>query len=64
MLYFFFSYPGKAGKHLVERPMFTVLLVIAVIAVAGIIFFLVTELNELEKTVTSLVQKLSKRYEP
>lgn len=44
--------------------MFTVLLFIAVIAVAGIIFYLVTELNELEKTIASLVQKLIKRYEP
>jgi hypothetical protein len=44
--------------------MFIVLLAIAVIAVAGIIFFLVIELNELEKNVTSLVQKLAKRYEP
>jgi hypothetical protein len=44
--------------------MFIVLLVISVIAVAGIIFYLVMELNELEKTITSLVQKLTKRYEP
>jgi hypothetical protein len=44
--------------------MFTVLLVLAVIAVTGIIFYLVMELNELEKTITSLVQKLTRRYEP
>jgi hypothetical protein len=44
--------------------MFTVLLVIAVFAVAGILFYLVMELNELEKTIASLVQKLMKRYEP
>jgi len=44
--------------------MFIVLLVISVIAVAGIIFYLVMELNELEKTITSLVQKLTNRYEP
>lgn len=44
--------------------MFIVLLVISVIAVAGTCFYLVMELNELEKTITSLVQKLTKRYEP
>lgn len=44
--------------------MFIVLLVFAVIAVAGIIFYLSTELNELEKTITSLEQKLTKRYGP
>ena len=44
--------------------MFTVLLAIAVIAVAGILFYLVMELNELEKTISSLAQKLTKRYEP
>jgi len=44
--------------------MFTVLLVIAVLAVTGILFFLLIELNGLEKTVTALAQKLAKRYEP
>jgi Tfp pilus assembly protein PilO len=44
--------------------MFIVLLVFAVLAVAGIIFYLITELNELEKTVTALAEKLRKRYEP
>lgn len=43
--------------------MFTVLLIIAVLAVAVVLFFLVMELNELEKTISSLVQKLTKRYE-
>jgi len=43
--------------------MFIVLLVIAVIAVAGIMFYLLIELNELEKNITALTQKLAKRYE-
>jgi hypothetical protein len=43
--------------------MFTVLLIIAVLAVAVVLFFLVMELNELEKTISTLVQKLAKRYE-
>ena len=43
--------------------MFTVLLIIAVLAVAGILFYLVMELNELEKSISTLVQKLTKRYE-
>lgn len=43
--------------------MFTVLLVCAAVGVIALCFFLVVELNELEKSVTALIQKLTKHYE-
>ena len=43
--------------------MLTVLLVFAVIGVIALLFYLVVELNELEKSVTALVEKITRHYE-
>lgn len=43
--------------------MLIVLLVLAVIGVIALCFFLVVELNELEKSVTALVEKITRHYE-
>ena len=44
--------------------MFYFLLIIAVLAVVALVFYLVVELNEAEKSVVSLVAKLKERYAP
>ena len=44
--------------------MLLVLLMCAVIGVIALCFFLTIELNELEKRITSLVEKIIKHYEP
>ena len=46
-----------------EPYMLTVLLVFAVIGVIALLFYLVVELNELEKNVASLTEKITKHYE-
>jgi hypothetical protein len=43
--------------------MLLVLLIGAVIGAVGLCFFLVVELNELEKRVTALVEKITRHYE-
>jgi hypothetical protein len=43
--------------------MLTVLFVIAVLGVIALLFYLVIEFNELEKSVTALVEKLTQHYE-
>ena len=46
-----------------ERCMLTVLLVFAVIGVIALLFYLVVELNELEKSIAALAEKIAKHYE-
>ena len=43
--------------------MLTVLLIFAVIGVIALLFYLVVELNELEKSITALVEKITMHYE-
>jgi hypothetical protein len=43
--------------------MLTVFFALAVIGTLALLFFLVIELNELEKRVTALVDKIKKHYE-
>ena len=44
--------------------MFTFFLILAVVGIIALLFYLVVELNELEKAVSALVEKLKKHYEP
>jgi hypothetical protein len=44
--------------------MLLVLLIGAVVGVIALCFFLVIELNELEKSVSALVEKINRHYEP
>lgn len=43
--------------------MFTVLLILAAVGVIALCFYLVVELNELEKGVNALVEKITRHYE-
>jgi hypothetical protein len=43
--------------------MLTVLLVFAVIGVIALLFYLVVELNELEKSISALAEKITRHYE-
>jgi hypothetical protein len=44
--------------------MFIVLLILAVMGVIALCFFLLVELNEIEKSISSLVEKITNHYEP
>jgi hypothetical protein len=44
--------------------MLTILFIIAVIGVIALLFYLLIEFNELEKSVTALTEKIAKHYEP
>jgi hypothetical protein len=43
--------------------MLTVLFAIAVLGVIALLFYLIIEFNELEKSVTALTEKIAKHYE-
>ena len=44
--------------------MWTFFFIIALIGVLGLLFYLVLELNELEKRITTLAEAIRKHYEP
>ena len=43
--------------------MFTVLLILAALGVVALCFYLVVELNELEKSIGTLAENITKHYE-